>query len=323
MIQLDGYGLGHMGTFLVTGGAGFIGSHLVEALLAGGHKVRVLDNLSTGKATNVPHTATLTVADINDRDMLTPLMVGCDGIYHLAAVASVEQGNADWIGCSHTNLTGTLAVFEAAARLRLPVVYASSAAVYGDIKANRLGETLLPRPLTSYGADKMACELHARAGGMVHGLPTFGLRFFNVYGPRQDPHSPYSGVVSRFVDRLVQGLPVTLFGDGLQTRDFIHVMDVVKTLQIAMDRADVTAPVCNVCTGVGTSVRDLARTLGRVLQVIPALTEGPARTGDIRRSVGDDSLLRALLAPGPAMSLEQGLAHMLADHPRPNLLLTA
>ena len=170
---------------------------------------------------------------------------GSDGCFHLAAVASVELSNRDWLGAHRTNLTGAITVFEAAtAAGPIPVVYASSAAVYGDCPSLPLGEKSEKRPLSAYGADKIGCELHARVGGKVHRLPSVGLRLFNVYGPGQDPKSPYSGVISIFCERLRRGEPIEIFGDGDQTRDFIFVADVVAAMLRAMD-ARLPAPPCS------------------------------------------------------------------------------
>ncbi len=227
-----------MALYLVTGGAGFIGSHLVDALLARGDVVRVLDDLSTGKRENLDPRAMLTVGDVADAAVVAGAMQGVDGCFHLAAVASVELGNRDWLGTHRTNLTGAITIFDAARRARpdrtVPVVYASSAAVYGDTPDLPLAESAATRPLSAYGADKLGCELHGRVAATVHGVRNAGCRFFNVYGPRQDPGSPYSGVISIFFNRIGRGQGITIFGDGGQTRDFIYVADVVEALLTTM-----------------------------------------------------------------------------------------
>ena len=223
-----------MATILVTGGCGFIGSHLCGALRARGDTVRVLDDLSTGSAANLAPGAKLLLGDVNQPLALREAMAGVDACFHLAAIASVERGVTEWLATHRTNLSATIAVMDAARVAGVPVVYASSAAVYGQQAALPLDETARPAPLSAYGADKLGCEQHAKVAGHVHGLPTMGLRFFNVFGPRQDPSSPYSGVISIFCDRLRQGLPVRLYGDGGQTRDFIYVGDVVAALLQAL-----------------------------------------------------------------------------------------
>ncbi|MBB4284412.1 NAD-dependent epimerase/dehydratase family protein [Roseospira goensis] len=301
-----------MARYLVTGGAGFIGSHLVEALHSDGHAVAVLDDLSTGRRENLPADAPLVVDDINRIGAHPDLWRGLDGCFHLAAVASVQRGTEDWAGCHDVNARGTIAVFEAARDHGVPVVYASSAAVYGDPIALPQAEDALLRPLTAYGADKLASELHARVAGGVHGVPTHGLRFFNVYGPRQDPRSPYSGVVSVFCDRLLADRPIVVHGDGAQSRDFVAVADVVRALRAALGAAALDAPVTNVCTGRSTSVLELSHTLARVIGVTPRVSHGPARVGDIRHSVGDPARLHETLGMTAETPLAEGLAALVA-----------
>ena len=227
-----------MRTYLVTGGAGFIGSHLTDALLAAGHRVRVLDDLSTGRVDNIDHRAAFLEGDIADARAVRRAMDGVDGCFHLAAIASVARGNEEWLGTHRTNLTGAITVFDAAREGRIPVVYASSAAVYGDVGDRIPREDFLPMPRTAYGADKLGCEHHGRVAHLVHGVPTLGLRFFNVYGPRQDPLSPYSGVISIFARLTAEAGELTVHGDGQQTRDFVYVGDVVAHLIAAMRHLD-------------------------------------------------------------------------------------
>lgn len=305
-----------MATFLVTGGAGFIGSHLVEALLARGDKVRVLDDLSTGRKANLPPGAELVVGDVADRNLVERAMAGADGCFHLAAIASVAKANEEWLPTHRTNLTGAIAVFDCAKKAKagspIPVVYASSAAVYGDNQDVPLGEGATTRPLTAYGADKLGCELHARVASVVHGVPTAGLRFFNVYGPRQDPKSPYSGVIAIFAGRLKARQTITINGDGLQTRDFIYVGDVVKHLIAALARASLTAEVYNVCTGRETTVLELARQIAATLGERAEIVHGPARAGDIRVSRGDPAKASASLGLRADIFLAEGLKPTLA-----------
>jgi UDP-glucose 4-epimerase len=239
-----------------------------------------------------------------------------DGCFHLAAIASVERGNLDWIGTHRTNLTGAITVFDAARRAKaggsIPVVYASSAAVYGDNTNIPLSEMEAVRPLSAYGADKLGCEQHAVVAGKVHGLPTCGLRFFNAYGPRQDPASPYSGVISIFCNRLKAGQDVTIFGDGGQTRDFIFVADVVRALLAAMERASTEGHVYNVCTGRRTSILELVQTIAGILGTTVAPNFGPARAADIRASLGDPLRAREALKFEAETDLRTGLAMTLA-----------
>jgi UDP-glucose 4-epimerase len=298
-----------MAKYLVTGGCGFIGSHLADALLAAGHAVRILDDLSTGRLANAPEAAELMIGDAADPIVAFRALGGVDACFHLAAVASVERANQHWLQTHRVNLSATIALLEAAkAHGKLPFVYASSAAVYGDNQDVPLAETATTRPLTAYGADKLGCEQHARVAGVVHGVPTAGLRFFNVYGARQDPKSPYSGVISILCDRMAAGQGVTIFGDGGQERDFIHVSDVVARLIQAMAAADCSAPVFNVCTGEPTTIATLAEVIANVLGVAPGIGYGAARTGDIRRSLGDPRHTTAMLGARRVLSLAEGLA---------------
>ena len=306
-----------MSTFLVTGGCGFIGSHLSDALVGAGHGVRVLDDLSSGKRSNLAQGATLLEGSVTDSVLLRQALAGVDGCFHLAAIASVERGMREWYATHRTNLGGTVALFDAitAAEKPIPVVYASSAAVYGEPPSLPLAEAAEKRPLSAYGADKYGSELHAFVATSAHRIPTVGLRFFNVYGPRQDPRSPYSGVVSIFAERLARRLPVTIHGDGGQTRDFVFVADVVRALTEAMARMPAGAPVFNVCTGVGVSVLELARSIGAICGAVPEIRHGPAREGEIRHSRGLPDRARASLGLGAPVPIGEGLARLLAAWP--------
>lgn len=303
-----------MATYLVTGGLGFIGSHLVDALLGAGHRVRVLDDMSTGHRANVAGPIELIEGSITDAPLVAQAMADVDGCFHLAAIASVARSNEDWRGTSAINQGGAITVFEAAAKRPggpAPVVYISSAAVYGDSDQLPLCETTPLRPLTAYGADKLSCELHAQAGGVVHGLPSFGVRPFNVFGPRQDPRSTYSGVISIFIDRALRGDDLPLLGDGGQERDFIYVADVVRFLIAAINAADPSAPVVNLCTGTAIRISKLAETIVRLTGSSSAIVRVPPRSGDIRRSQGNPELAHRLLSVRAQTSLEDGLAKLL------------
>lgn len=304
-------GIARVSTILVSGGCGFIGSHLVRALLARGNAVRVLDNLSTGHLANLSPGVSFQHGDVADPHAVRRAMAGAEGCVHLAAIASIERGVQDPLGTHRVNLTGFIAVADAAAARGIPLVYASSAAAYGDAAPLPLMETALPRPLSTYGADKLGCEHHARALGAARGLRSTGLRFFNVFGPRQDPRSPYSGVISIFLNRLSRGEDVTIFGDGGQTRDFVHVSDVVAALLAALDAASAEAPVFNVCTGVPTSVLELAATAASLLGTTLRHRHGPPRAGEIRHSLGSRALAAGTLGLGSPMPLRDGLADTL------------
>ncbi len=300
-----------MSKFLVTGGAGFIGSHLVEALLKQGHEVIVLDDLSVGKAENVPASAKLVVGSICDIALVNQLFQDIDGCYHLAAIPSVVKANEAWLETHNVNLDGTIIIFDAARRARpdspVPVVYASSSAVYGDTPNLPLTETCKPTPIGAYGTDKYGCELHARVAGIVHGVPTYGLRFFNVYGARQDPNSPYSGVISIFMKNLSENSAVTVYGDGHQTRDFIYVNDVVNFCLMAMKQTDITAPIANVCTGKETTILHLIEILAKVVNCKPDVVMKPPRIGDTYKSVGNPDYARQALGLEAQFDLASGL----------------
>jgi UDP-glucose 4-epimerase len=301
-----------MTKILVTGGCGFIGSHLVEALVACGRAPIVLDDLSTGKRTNIPAGIPVIEGSLMVPEILKQAMEGVSAVVHLAAVSSVQKCNENWVESHEVNLSGTIRVFEAARdHGHIPVIYASSAAVYGNVSTVPISEQDLPVPLTAYGVDKYGCELHAGVAGRIHGVPSVGLRFFNAYGPRQDPSSPYSGVISIFIDRMRQGTPVTIFGDGKQQRDFIHVSDVVAHLLAALDKATQSAPVFNVCTGTGTSISDLAQMLLKLSGSGSSLKTGPARSGDIGLSVGNNAAAITGLGVTANVCLKDGLTSLL------------
>lgn len=305
-----------MKTWLVTGGCGFIGSHLVDRLLGSKARVVVLDDLSSGRRDNVSSAAEFVKGDIRDAALVQRLMREADGCFHLAAIASVARSNEDWAGTHSVNLTGTINVFDAARQARAAgraarVVYASSAAVYGDCPDVPLAETAPTRPLTAYGADKLGCEQHGRVAWLVHGVPNVGLRFFNVFGPRQDPASPYSGVIAIFAKAVQEGRAPTILGDGKQVRDFVYVDGVVDALVAAMGRGDLDCDVFNVCTGRPTSVEDLARLVFAAANRPAKLQYGPARSGDIRESVGNPARLNAILGVVPAVSVRDGMQRTL------------
>lgn len=304
-----------MAKYLVTGGCGFIGSHLCDALIDLGHEVIVLDNMSTGKHENLNAKAKLYVGDINDTLLVNELMSRVDGCYHLAAVASVVRANEAWKECHTINQSGTVNLLECSARQsrKVPVVYASSAAVYGDNAAMPLAESSQLRPLTAYGVDKLSCELQAQVAGRIHNVPTLGFRFFNVFGPRQDPSSPYSGVISIFADRIRQHNGITIYGDGSQIRDFVYVKDVVAYLCKAMDLASVRAPVFNICTGRASSIKDLAKTLFSIVGYEVPVTFAGKKAGDIQVSLGDPQQLLSCFHQTTRYDLGSGLMEMMYE----------
>jgi len=304
-----------MARVLVTGGAGFIGSHLVRALMDERHQVRVLDNLLTGKRENLPGNAELVEGDIRDDHTLREALQGADICFHLAAIVSVQECFRNWVESHHVNQSGTVSVFNAARQSgqgrAIPVIYASSAAVYGDSTDLPLKEDGRTRPISGYGADKLGSELQARVARTAYGIPTMGLRLFNVYGPRQDPRSPYSGVISRFVDRLGRGQTPVIYGDGEQTRDFVYVKDVVAFFLKAMDHVESDQQVCNVCTGQSTTINRLALLVAQVLGRSAQPEYQPARNGDVVHSVGSPGKSKRVLGLATKFDLAAGLEDML------------
>ncbi len=309
---------------LVTGGCGFIGTHLCHSLVKAGHRVRILDDLSTGKAAMMPTQADLMIGNVNDPETAADAMAGMDGVIHLAAIASVERCNQAWVKSHQTNLGGTLTIMEAArdaAEQPVPVVWASSAAIYGAAKTFPITERTPTAPMSPYGADKLGGELHGQAAAEVFGLPNTALRFFNVFGPGQDPSSPYSGVISIFADRLGKDLPVTIYGDGKQTRDFVYVGDVVRALEASLARLmrrqrlehEASFDAINVCTGRAVTVQTLAETLGELLGSTHPIGYGETRNGDIRDSVGDPSKMQRLLSMRAETSFEDGLRALIGS----------
>ncbi|PUA47255.1 NAD-dependent dehydratase [Pseudomonas protegens] len=300
---------------LVTGGAGFIGSHLVDALLAKGYAVHVLDDLSTGKTSNLPlthHGLKLTVGDVADATLLATAMSGCDAVVHLAAVASVQASVEDPVRTHQSNFIGTLRVCEAMAAAGIRrVVFASSAAVYGNNgEGTAIGEDTPKSPLTPYAADKLASEYYLDFYRRQHGLEPVILRFFNIFGPRQDPSSPYSGVISIFSERARSQQPITLFGDGGQTRDFVYVADLVKILVQGLEQPAPAIDATNVGLGGVTSLNDLIATLQQISGQPLKVNHAAARSGDIRHSKADNRRLRERFDLGTPTRLGEGLAQL-------------
>lgn len=300
---------------LVTGGAGFIGSHLVDALLAKGYGVRVLDDLSTGKVSNLPMDnpqLQLVVGDVADAAALAEAMHGCGAVVHLAAVASVQASVEDPVCTHQSNFIGTLRVCEAmvAAGIRR-VVFASSAAVYGNNgEGTPINEDTPKSPLTPYAADKLASEYYLDFYRRQHGLEPVILRFFNIFGPRQDPSSPYSGVISIFSERAKRAHPITVFGDGGQTRDFVYVEDLVKILVQGLEHPAPAADATNVGLSGVTTLNDLIAALEQISGQPLNVSHGAARSGDIRHSKADNRRLLERFDLGTPTSLTEGLARL-------------
>lgn len=301
---------------LITGGAGFIGSHLADALLAKGYAVRVLDNLSTGRrgnlALNNPRLE-LIDGDVADAALVRRAVAGCAAVAHLAAVASVQASVDDPVATHQSNFIGTLNVAEAMREAGVRrVLFASSAAVYGNNgEGTAIDEDTAKAPLTPYAADKLASEHYLDFYRRQHGLEPAIFRFFNIFGPRQDPSSPYSGVISIFTERALSGAPISVFGDGEQTRDFVYVGDLVRVLVQALELPALDVGAVNVGLGRTTSLNQLLASLGTVVGSLPAVSYGPARAGDIKHSRADNRRLLARFDLGEPTPLEVGLARLL------------
>lgn len=301
---------------LITGGAGFIGSHLADAHVARGDQVVVLDDLSTGKEQNLAQIADkvdLQIGSVTDMAAIKAAMEGCERVYHLAAVASVQQSVETPIETNAINFGGTLNVLEAArAHGEIKrVVFASSAAIYGDRSDGAVRESDCPNPQTPYAIEKLQAERYVSIWPKLFGLDTVGLRFFNVFGPRQDPSSPYSGVVSIFADRLLAGKPTTIFGDGEQTRDFVAVNDVIRCLFAAGDTKVGGGEVFNVGRGKSTSLNTLYAEMATVVGSKDAPIYADPRPGDIRHSLAKIGRAQALLGFTAQTSIPDGLKRLV------------
>jgi UDP-glucose 4-epimerase len=296
---------------LVTGGAGFIGSHIVEELLQNGASVRVLDNFSSGKRANLETfqgDLEILECDLRDAQCLKTATRDVDLVFHLAAFVSVPQSMLEPETCFDVNVTGTVTLLEAARRAGVrKVVLSSSTAVYGNPDKFPTDEETLLQPLSPYALSKQVNELYARLYTHTFNLPVIALRYFNVYGPRQRPDSDYAAAISIFARRLVNGEPITIYGDGRQSRDFIFVKDVVRAnLQAA--RSEAAGDVFNICTGRETTLLDLLEELSEVSPQQPVVHFEKPRPGDIYRSKGNPEKAAAILGFRAGTSLSDGLA---------------
>jgi UDP-glucose 4-epimerase len=303
---------------LVTGGAGFIGSHLVEKLSSQGRRVRVLDNFSTGLRGNLEaiHPAPEIVeGDLVDAATVARAMQEVKLVFHLAALASVQRSVEDPATTHAVCATGTLQVCDAARREGVRrVVYAGSSSAYGVPSGDVQTEAETIRPLSPYAAAKLAGELYAQSFTATYGLETVRLRFFNIFGPRQRADSPYSGVIALFASAMSAGKAPSIYGDGLQTRDFTYVTDAVQALVRAADTAGVSGQVYNIGTGRGVNLLELVAQLNHLLGKKLVPTHAAPRSGDVRHSRADISKARQELSYEPEVSFEEGLAQTLRWH---------
>lgn len=297
---------------LVTGGAGFIGSHTVDRLLRQRAKVRVLDDFSAGRRENLPdHKALEIVAgDVRDAATLVAALRGITHVLHLAAQVSVQESIERPVNSASHNILAFVGLLDAARRANVfRVVYASSAAVYGIPERLPLDETAVPDPVSPYGLEKWVDDRYASLYRRQHGLSSLGLRYFNVYGPRQDPASQYAGVISKFVARARRGQALDVFGDGLQTRDFVYVGDIAEVNARAL--AASTTGVLNVATGTSVTLMDLVGGLSEVFGRRLPVNHLPVRGGDIVHSAARNDALRQAIGFVPATPLTAGLAALV------------
>jgi nucleoside-diphosphate-sugar epimerase len=301
--------------FLVTGGAGFIGSHIAEALLRRGKSVRVLDNFSTGKEANLqgflkeyPGLLDIIEEDIRDEKIVDKVMKETDYVFHLAALPSVSRSIEDPVTCSEVNINGTLHILNAARHGRVRrVIFSSSSSVYGDSPELPKKESMQPHPLSPYALTKLTGEIYCRIFSDIYGLETLSLRYFNVFGPRQDPDSEYAAVIPKFVTSVINKTPPTIYGDGEQARDFTYVENVVDANLKALEAKSAGGEALNIACGEKMTVNRLMKEICRILKsgVEPRYAE--PRKGEIRDSLADISKAGELLGYVPSISFKEGL----------------
>lgn len=301
---------------LVTGGAGFIGSHLVEDLLRRGMQVNVIDNLSSGKLKNLPQqneSFQFFEGDVSDFELVKQAMEGCSAVVHLAAVASVQASVEQPRGTHQSNLVGTLSVCDAMLSRGIKrIVFASSASVYGSNGMDKpIPELTQKDPMTPYAIDKLASEQYLVFYRSTHEIEPVILRFFNIYGPRQDPSSPYSGVISIFCDRALKKLPITIYGDGEQTRDFVFVTDLVSILMTGLLTDNPPQDPVNIGMGKKTSLNQIIYELENILDIKIDKTYSTVRPGDIRHSLADCTRLVQLGWSSETLTINAGLSSLI------------
>ncbi|MCC5792016.1 MAG: NAD-dependent epimerase/dehydratase family protein [Legionellaceae bacterium] len=300
-----------MARYMVTGGAGFIGSHLTDRLIEAGHQVLLIDDLSVGQY--IHPKAQLVQDDLRNYEAIKPYFTNIDGCFHLAAIPSVITSMEQWFDLHRLNLQAGLHVLKLCCLAgNIPVVYASSCAVYGNTQCLPLREDMFIQPISSYGCDKLSLELNAYFMAKNYSLPVMGLRFFNVYGPRQNPHSPYAGVISLFIDNLSRGKAVTIYGDGQQTRDFIFVADVVSALVQAMGMVSEEGGVINVCNEEAISIHALAQHIASLMKQKLQIDFQPERRADVKHSLGSAQKMRQF-GLQPQVALLDGLQQCIDD----------
>ena len=303
-----------MATYLVTGGAGFIGSHLTEELVRRGHTVRVADSLVTGKRRNLDHIPDVDFrqGDLAELSFAQSVVPGCDYVLHQAAIPSVPRSVKDPITSNRANVDATLNMLVAARDAGVKrLVFAGSSSAYGDTPTLPKHEEMPTNPLSPYALQKVIGEQYLQMFTKLYGLETVSIRYFNVFGPRQDPTSPYSGVISVFATALLENRSPTIYGDGGQTRDFTYVANVVDGVLRACEAPGANAQVINVATSGRISLNDLFREMKKIVGATVEPTYGPPRAGDVRDSQADIRKAKTLLGYEPLVSFEEGLARTI------------
>ncbi len=302
-------------TYVVTGGGGFIGSHIAERLMKDGHSVRIVDNFATGKRENVAHLdGDVHVFDIDITNLaaLRHAVAGADYVYHQAALASVPRSIEDPLATHATNVTGTLNVLIAARDAGIKrLVYAASSSAYGDYEGEFKVETMAPRPLSPYGVSKLAAEYYCQSFTAVYGLETVALRYFNVFGPRQDETSQYAAVIPKFISAMMTGTSPTIYGDGTQSRDFTYIDNVVHGNLLAMHAPQIAGEVINLALSGTISLLELMERLNRLMGTAIAPVHTEAKTGDIKHSRADIQKAIDLLDFAPIVDFDTGLARTI------------
>ncbi|HEY2923206.1 MAG TPA: SDR family oxidoreductase [Candidatus Binatia bacterium] len=304
--------------YLVTGGAGFIGSHLVRRLVTEGGVVRVVDNLSTGQTTrleDVRDSIEFIQGDLAEDRVSDEVVKGVDYVLHQAAVPSVQRSVNDPVGTNRANVTATLNLLESCRRAGVRrLVYAGSSSAYGDTEVLPKVEEMVPNPLSPYALQKLVGERYCKLYYELYGLETVSLRYFNIFGPHQDPHSEYSAVIPKFITRLLANQPITIYGDGEQSRDFTFIDNVVEANLLALEAPTAAGKMCNIGCGERVTLNQLVALLEQQLGIKAQMNYAPPKVGDVRHSLADIERAKAILHYQPKITVEEGLRRTVAAY---------